>query len=86
MTTNFSVCRTFVGVAVLLLGAAAFAEDASKSAVPASAVASWTLATDDTRLTVGVGKDQQMYLYELACPAAGWNWTSNSRRRAGFGL
>ena len=37
----------------------------------AQAAASWTLTTDDTRLTVGVGKDPGLRVYELACPAAG---------------
>jgi hypothetical protein len=40
-----------------------------------SAVASWTLKTPDTKLTIGVGKDQQLYIYELSNPKAGWNWT-----------
>jgi hypothetical protein len=57
----------------LVSGETAGAEDAAKQA--ASAMASWTLATDDTKLTIGVGADQQLYVYELSNPAAGWNWT-----------
>ena len=35
----------------------------------------WTIATDDTRLSVGVTKEGQLCVYELSNPAAGWNWT-----------
>jgi hypothetical protein len=36
----------------------------------------WTLATDDTRLTVGVTADHKLCLFELASLATGWNWTA----------
>ena len=36
---------------------------------------SWTLATDDTRLTVGATATGQLCVYELSNPASGWNWT-----------
>ena len=82
MHTELSHSRTMVGIVLALLAMAMFlsssktvlAEDATKHA---SAAASWTLATDDTKLTVGVGKDQQLYIYELSNPALGWNWTSS---------
>ncbi len=61
----------------VLSGEAALGGNAAKQAGAAAAIASWTLATDDTKLTVGVGKDQQLYVYELCSPAAGWNWTSS---------
>ena len=35
----------------------------------------WILQTDDTRLSVGVGSDQKLYIYELSGPN-GWNWTT----------
>jgi len=50
------------------------ADDSAQNA--ASPAASWTLKTDDTKLTLGIGKDQQLYLYELSSPGANWNWTS----------
>jgi len=40
-------------------------------------VRSWTLATDDTRLTLGATADGELALSELLCPAADWNWISN---------
>ncbi len=38
---------------------------------------SWTLATDDTRLTLGVTAAGEMVVGELSCPATGWNWITN---------
>jgi len=38
-------------------------------------VESWTLATDDTKLTVGATKEGQLVVYALSNPATGWNWT-----------
>ena len=35
----------------------------------------WTIATDDTRLSVGVTKEGQLCIYELSNPSVGWNWT-----------
>jgi hypothetical protein len=35
---------------------------------------SWTLATDDTQLTLGVTAKGEMVVGELSCPAVGWNW------------
>jgi Melibiase len=37
---------------------------------------SWTLATEDTRLTVGATDKGQLCLYDLSNPAVGWNWTA----------
>jgi len=44
---------------------------------PAAGSASprWTLNTADTRLTLGVGPDQALRIYELRGPD-GWNWTA----------
>lgn len=42
------------------------AEEAAKPTASSSALATWTLSTADTKLTLGVGKDQQLYLYESA--------------------
>ena len=36
---------------------------------------SWTLRTADTKLTLGIGPVQKLYIYELSNPDAGWNWT-----------
>jgi len=38
---------------------------------------SWTLKTDDTKLTIGIGTDQKLYISELSSPKAKWNWTKN---------
>jgi len=37
-------------------------------------VTSWTLQTDNTKLTLGIGDDQKLYIYEISNPDAGWNW------------
>jgi hypothetical protein len=37
----------------------------------------WTLATDDTQLTVGVTADHKLCLFELSSSATGWNWTAS---------
>ncbi len=44
---------------------------------------SWTLATDDTQVTLGVTAGGELVVRELRCPAAGWNWISNP---VAFGL
>jgi hypothetical protein len=44
------------------------------AAVPAQ---TWTLATDDTRLTLGVTAAGELVLRELTCPASGTNWIGN---------
>ena len=36
----------------------------------------WTVATDDTKVTVGATDEGQLVIYELSNPAAGWNWTA----------
>ena len=36
----------------------------------------WTIATDDTKLTVGATTTGQLCIYELSNPADGWNWTT----------
>jgi hypothetical protein len=43
----------------------------------------WTLATDDTRLKLGVTSAGEMVVGELSCPAVGWNWIANP---VAFGL
>jgi hypothetical protein len=35
----------------------------------------WTLATDDTKLTIGINDSSELYVSELANPKTGWNWT-----------
>lgn len=37
----------------------------------------WSLATDDTRLSVGVSTDHKLCLFELSNREAGWNWTAS---------
>ncbi len=44
---------------------------------------SWTLATDDTRLSLGVTTAGEMVVSELSCPATGWNWIA---RPVAFGF
>ena len=42
---------------------------------PAAAVAkSWSLATDNTHLTLGVTAEGQLVVSELSAPRVGWNW------------
>ena len=36
----------------------------------------WTIATDDTKLTIGATTTGQLCIYELSNPAVGWNWTA----------
>lgn len=38
---------------------------------------SWTLATDDTRLTLGLTAAGELVVGELSCPAVGRNWITN---------
>ncbi|MDP4206522.1 MAG: alpha-galactosidase, partial [Bacteroidota bacterium] len=35
----------------------------------------WTLNSSDTKICMGVGTDQKLYIYELRSPSLGWNWT-----------
>jgi len=39
-------------------------------------IEAWTVATEDTILTVGATDEGQMAIYELSNPAAAWNWTA----------
>ena len=41
---------------------------------------SWTISTDDTRLTLSVDADQKLYISEYSNPEAGWNWTTSPSR------
>jgi len=43
----------------------------------------WTLATDDTRLTLGVTAAGEMVIRELSCPTVDWNWIT---RPVAFGI
>ena len=56
------------------LGNVAAAEETATPASSAPAT-SWTLSTDDTKLTLGIGKDRQLYIEGLSSPKADWNWT-----------
>ena len=38
---------------------------------------SWTVATDGTRLTLGITAAGEMVIGELSCPAASWNWITH---------
>jgi hypothetical protein len=40
-------------------------------------LASWTLNTGDTRLTVGVNSANNLYIYEIRNPTENWNWTQS---------
>jgi len=41
----------------------------------AERIEAWTIATDDTRLTIGATREGQLVVYELSNPSVGWNWT-----------
>ncbi len=49
------------------------AELSAKLAPPDSL---WSLATDDTQLSIGINSSGQLALYELSNPATSWNWLS----------
>ena len=38
---------------------------------------SWTIATDDTRLSLGVTAAGEMVIDGLSCPATGWDWIAS---------
>ena len=38
---------------------------------------SWTLKTEDTKLSLAIGSDQKLYISELSNPLAGWNWAKS---------
>ena len=75
MRTNQQGVWLLAAIAAALSGGALAAKDAAEPTTPSSALASWTLSTADTKLTLGVGHDQQLYIEEFSSPAAGWNWT-----------
>jgi len=68
MRMNQQAIWLLAAVGAALSGGALAAEKAAKPAAPSSALASWTLSTTDTKLTLGVGKDQQLYIEELSSP------------------
>jgi hypothetical protein len=80
MRTSIGLPRRLACMAVLMLaaviGLSAGRLSADDAATPV-ATTTWTLATDDTRLVIGVAKDHGLYVYELSNPIAGWNWTSS---------
>jgi hypothetical protein len=51
--------------------------DATPRSPAAALVQSWTLATDDTRLTLGITAGSDLVVRELSSPAAGRNWITN---------
>jgi hypothetical protein len=51
--------------------------DATPRPAAGAMAQSWTLATDDTRLTLSVTTEGGLVVRELSCPAAGWNWIAN---------
>ena len=57
--------------------------DATPRPNPGGVAESWTLATEDTRLTLGVTAAGEPVVRELSCPATGWNWIA---RAVAFGL
>ena len=40
-------------------------------------IEAWTIATEDTRLTIGATREGQLVVYELSNPSVGWNWTKD---------
>ena len=68
---SLAIC---VGTSIAFLFVAARTGGGAESAPAAGPkagkpVKTWTLATDDTKLTIGVTSDNQLCLYELSCPA-----------------
>ena len=66
--------RLFCLIAVVFCAGTIMAADRAKEASP---LARWTLDTADTRLVVGVSKDQQLCIYGISSPVHGWNWTAS---------
>ena len=64
---------------VALLLAAAVTDAPAAGAAASGAATRWTLGTADTRLTLGIGADQSLYIYDLSGPD-GWNWTAAASR------
>lgn len=58
----------------LLLAFLSFDLARAERAAGAAGVASWTLATLDTRITLGVSTNSELRISQLSNPAAGWNW------------
>ena len=87
------VIRVAASVAFLFIAARTGAEaDAAPAAGPKAGkpVKTWTLATDDTKLTIGVASDSQLCIYELSNPRSGGNWIAEPSvfrlmSRAGLG-
>ena len=50
------------------------AASAGGSALAGDQIKTWKLATDDTRLTIGVTPDNRLRLYELSSPGSSGNW------------
>ncbi|MBM4142991.1 MAG: hypothetical protein FJ225_05275 [Lentisphaerae bacterium] len=48
-------------------------------AVPGRRLGAWTVATDDTRLTVGATDEGQLCLYELSIRTSRWALTAGRR-------
>jgi len=48
--------------------------DSLPRAAAGEPIQTWTLASDDTRMTLGVTAQGELTVRELSCPAAGWNW------------
>ncbi len=49
-------------------------EQSPPRAVAGQRIEAWTIATEDTRLTVGATREGQLAVYDLGNPAVGWNW------------
>ena len=67
--------RTWLKACIALLMAANLVGARRAEPAPGNSPLRWTLNTADTRLTVGVGADRSLTLYELRGPD-GWNWAS----------
>ncbi len=74
-------CLVLSMASCLVLGAVAAegGENGSNLSAPPkgnSRIDSWTIATEDTKLTVGITGADQPCISELRNPADGWNWTA----------
>lgn len=52
-------------------------EGKNSSAESLKPLASWSLNSSDTKINIGIGADQKLYIYELKSSADSWNWTQS---------
>ena len=70
---TYTLPRTPFAISFLALLATAV-----NGAPAASPAGHWTVQTADTRLTIGIGPNDELLIRELARPGTDWNWTSQA--------